>query len=137
MTISKFARHKRRKKYDAHVRLYAYEMQAPAYTTLTTDARALLVEFRALFKGEENRVFLSVREMQKRLGIGQRRATSARNELLERGWIKLQEPGGFTRKVRHAAVYSLTNEPESDAMGAPTTKEYMRWQPTDPKKHGS
>lgn len=123
------SRFRRRKKYDAHVRLYWYEMQTPAWTTLSVDAKALLVEFRALYKGEDNRIFLSVREMQRRLNIGQRRASTARDELLERGWIKLVQPGGFTRKVQHAAVYMLTNEPSSEEMGAPVTKDYMRWKP--------
>lgn len=124
------ASRRKRAKYDAHVRLYGYELDTPAYRTLTTDARALLVEFRSLYSGKENRVFLSVRDMQMRLGgVGQRRAMNARDELLHRGWIKMLEPGGFSRKVRHATTYQLTNEPISDAMGAPTTKEYMRWQP--------
>jgi hypothetical protein len=118
----------KRKKYDAHVRLYGYELDCPAYRTLSSDARALLVEFRALFNGTTNHIFLSVREMQIRLGgVGQRRATSARDELLSRGWIKLLEPGGFSRKVRHATTYMLTNEPAVNAVGC--TKEYMRWRP--------
>lgn len=120
----------KKRKFDAHVRLYGYELATPAYRTLSPDARALLIEFRSLYSGGENRVFMSVRDMQKRLGdVGQRRATNARDELLTRGWIRLLEPGGFSRKVKHAAVYMLTNEPVSEAMGAPTPKDYMKWQP--------
>jgi len=127
-------RTRRRNPRDSHVRMYAWELDSPAYRTLSTDARALLIEFRALYKGAENRVFMSVRQMQKRLGdVGQRRATNARDELLERGWIALIEPGGFTRKTRHAAVYRLTNQPTNDADGSPTTMDFMRWKPNPEK----
>lgn len=124
------------RKWEPHVRLYGWELRTPAYQTLSPDARALLVEFRSLYKGTENRVFLSVRQMMKRLGVGQRRATNARDALLERGWIKVIELGGFSCKVRLATVYRLTNEPISSASGAATTKEYARWEPPLSEKNG-
>ncbi len=113
---------------EAHVRLYRHELESAAYRSLSTDARALLVEFRALFDGKENEIFLSVREMQRRLGIGQRPAQAARDELLDRGFIRLMEPGGFNRKTRHASVYALESEPlDLDKAGATAPKTYMRW----------
>ncbi|NKF23235.1 helix-turn-helix domain-containing protein [Solimonas marina] len=115
---------------DSHVRIYGWEHEFPAYRTLSTDARALLIEFRALYNGGENRVFLSVRQMQERMGnVGQRRAQSARDELLDRGWVRMIEAGAFNRKTKQATVYALTNEPLAERDGATATKDYARWQP--------
>lgn len=117
------------KRGEAHVRLYGYELTTPAYRHLSTDARALLVEFRALFNGRENRIFMSVRQMVERLNVGQRRAQHARDELLRCGWIKVMERGAFTRKTKEATVYALCNEPLQAGDGAVASKEFMRWQP--------
>ncbi|WP_293392122.1 hypothetical protein [Nevskia sp.] len=116
------------KRAEAHVRLYRHELECPAYRTMSTDARALLVEFRSLFNIDENSVFLSVREMERRLNVGQRRAQAARDELLERGWIIELEPGAFHRKNKLATVFALTNEPLKRIDGAVPLKSYMRWQ---------
>lgn len=122
-------RAKHRKIFDAHVRLYRYELDSPAYRTLSTDARALLIEFRALYSGGANEVFLSVRQMMERTGMGQRRAQSARDELIERGWVLVIEASGFNRKTKTATTYALTNEPLTDADGAVAPKDFMRWRP--------
>lgn len=50
--------------------------------------------------------------------------------LIARGWIAVHEPGGFTRKMRHATAYRLENEPGA-APGATARKGYMRWQPRE------
>lgn len=114
---------------EAHVRLYRHELECPAWRTLEPDARALLIELRALYRPSEgNIVFLSVREAMQRLGIGQRRAQSAFTALLERGWIAIHQQGGFSRKVKHATSYKLLNEANASP-GAIATKDYMRWQP--------
>ena len=115
---------------EAHVRLYRHEHESPAYQSLSPEVRALLVEFRALYDGRENRVHMSVREIRRRLnGIGQVKAERARDELLDRGFIRLLTPGKFTRKDRHAAEYALTHEPLDNGMGATAPKDFMRWEP--------
>lgn len=116
---------------DAHVRLYAYEMRTPAWRTLGVDARTLLLELRALYQpSNANKVFLSVREAMRRLGIGQRRVQAAFAELLERGWIVMDTPGGFTRKTRHATSYRLMNE-ANGSPGATASKPFMQWVPSN------
>lgn len=124
---------KRKPKGDAHVRIHLYEMRTAAWQTLDVDARALLVELRALYRPSQgNVVFLSLREAMRRLHIGQRRAQAAFANLIERGWISVETPGGFNRKTRHATSYRLENE----STGAPNSiprKEYMRWQPEKPR----
>jgi hypothetical protein len=118
---------KRRKLGEAHVRVYSHEMRTEAWQTMSPTAKALLVEMRALYNGKGNRVFMSVREMRRRLGVGQLKAEKARGELLERGWIRVIEEGSFSRKVRHATVYALEHEPLEDRDGAVAPKSYMRW----------
>lgn len=124
---------------EAHVRLYRHELESLAWQTLSVDARALLVELRALFdpRRGDNRVFLSIRKMMRRLGIGQRRVEAARDALLERGWITIAELGSFTRKVLHATVYALENEAPSNGAGSVPSKAYMRWRPPAESDHGS
>ena len=117
----------RKRRAEAHVRLYRHELESEAYRSLSTDARSLLVEFRALYDGRENRIHMSVREAMRRLDVGQRRAQRAIWELLDRGFLRLLEAGSFARKVRHAPVYALTNEPLEDKNGAVAPKEFMRW----------
>lgn len=112
------------------MRLYAHELGCEAWQTLSTDAKALLVELRALYKPSQfGMVFLSVREGCRRLGIGQRRFRRAMDALIERGWVRIYSPGSFTCKIRHATEYRLTNEADASP-GAKPTKDYMRWTPT-------
>lgn len=117
-------------KTEAHVRLYKHELESPAYRSLSPDARALLIELRALYKGAENRVFLSRGQIEKRLGVGRFKAENARDQLIDRGFIIEIEPASFKRKVPHAPAYRLTNEPvDPQRDGATASKEYMRWRP--------
>ena len=119
---------RRKAKHEAHVRLYRHEHESPAYQSLSPEARALLVEFRALYDGGENRIHMSIREIRRRLnGISQRRAERARDDLLDRGFVRVLSKGKFTRKARHATEYALTNEPLDNANLA--TKDFMRWRP--------
>lgn len=124
----------KRKQGEAHVRLYRHELQSAAYRSLSCGARALLTEFRALYTGKENRVYMSLREARKRTGLGQRPAQRAIADLLDRGFIRLLEKGSFHCKVGHASLYQLTNEPPDNRAGSVASKDFMRWQP---KKHGS
>lgn len=114
-----------------HVRLYAWEMESPAYRTLDPVARVLLIELRALYRpaaGAE--VFLSVREAMQRVGVTQRPVQNAFKALLERGWIEEAKAGSFDQKTGtgRARSFLLTNiGPAGDDVDAKRT--YMRWKP--------
>lgn len=114
---------------ESHVRLYRHELECPAYRSLSTEARALLVEMRALFDGRENRMYMSVREAMRRLDVGRCKAERAFDELIDRGWVRIIERGSFNRKVRHATVFALESEPLEDNDGAVAPKSYMSWTP--------
>src|SRR5690625_2613174 len=122
---------RRRARQEPYVSLYRHELECEAYRSLSTDARALLVEFRALYRGQENRVLMTVGEIRKRLcGVGQERAVTARDELVDRGSIRLTVEGSFHRKSRLAAEYALLNEPLENKDGATAPKDYMKWKST-------
>jgi hypothetical protein len=110
-----------------HVRVYRWEMDTPAWQTMSCYGRALLIEMRSLYNGHGNRVYMSLREIERRLGIGRKAAEKARDELIERGWVRLLQPASFTLKVKHAPVYGLTHEPLEDRDGATAPKDYMKW----------
>lgn len=125
---------KKRKRGEAHARVYHHEAESEAFKSLSVDACALLIHFRLLYNGRENRIHMSVREAMRRTGLGQRRAQNAIADLLDRGFIKLLAKGEFHYKKRHASLYQLTSEPPDDRDGSVPSKDFMRWQP---KKHGS
>lgn len=122
---------KGKRKAEAHVRLYRHELMCDAYRSLSPAARSLLVEFRALFNGNENQIHMSLRQVQSRLSVGRHVAEKALSELLDRGWIDLLEQGSFHQKSKHASVYALTSHPTSDHDGATASKKFMRWKPPD------
>lgn len=126
---------------EAHVRIYRHELECPAFRTLSADARALLVELRALYstRAGDNKVFMGIRDMMHRCNLTQRAATRARDELIAKGWISLVQMGAFHWKARHATVFALENEPPNTGNGSQPRKLYMRWQPNPAatKKHGS
>jgi hypothetical protein len=119
--------------YEPHVRLQKHELDCAAYRSLSSDARSLLVEFRRIYNGRENRIYMSVRQAMDRMNVGQRPAQRALKELLDRGWIRVIEQGSFRRKVRHATVYALTNVPLEDRDGETAPKDYMHWSPPPQK----
>lgn len=117
-----------------HVRLYAWELDCPAYRALNSDARALLVELRALYRPSTgNEVFLSVREARRRLAnVGQAKVQAAFAALEECGWIEEVKAGSFDQKTGtgRARSFLLTNI-GPDGSEASAKKTYMRWKPKD------
>jgi len=125
---------------EAHVRLYRHELECAAYRTLSPAARALLVELRSLFSpaAGDNKVFLGMRRTMERCNLTQRAAARARDELVEKGWVKIVQLGGFSCKVRHSTVFALENEVPNTGNGSQPGKAFMRWQPPaeSTKNHG-
>ena len=113
------------------MRLYAHELNCVAYRTLSPAARTLLVEMRALYRPNMNTIFMSRDEMARRINAGRRVVEKARDQLIERGWIRVVEKGSFKRKNRKATVYMLTNEVSDDREGAVAPKDYMKWRPKE------
>ncbi len=112
-----------------HVRHYNWQLLCPAWKALSMTARCLEMELKALHNGDNNGdLFLSVREAAKRLGVAHNTANKAFKELEEKGFIKPNEKGSFTYKLRHATSWVLT---EFEYHGQLATKDFMRWRPEE------
>ena len=118
-----------------HARLYDWELKSAAYRSLSVGARALLVELKGLYFGNNNgELFLSKRQAGKRLNVGKDRASKLFNELREKGFIRPKEMGAFNMKALagagRATTWVLTEYPLGNATVG--TKEFMSWRPPTP-----
>lgn len=98
----------------ASVLLYQHELRGAAYRSLSSGPRALLLEFRALDTGKENRVYMSVREAMRLTGLGQRPAQRAIADLLDRGFIRLLSKGSFALQAR-ASLFHVVRLPSDNS----------------------
>jgi len=79
------------------------------------------------YYGSNNgQIALSVRDASENCKMSKNTASRAFKELQERGFIELRTPGAFSRKVRHANEWSLT-EFRDDTTGKMATKAFMHW----------
>jgi hypothetical protein len=113
-----------------HVRLYRYELESAAYRSLSLGGRALLVELKSLYNGNNNgALFLSVREAAKRLNSSKTFAADRLQELHDKGFIRPKQNGAFSVKCLvgegRATSWILTEYPFANAL---PTKDFMRWQ---------
>lgn len=131
-------RKRRGPKHDKHVRLYSWLLMSEAWRSLSCEARALLIELAGLYNGENNgELFLSVRDAARRINTGKSTAARAFDELMARGFIRPHVLGAFSRKVRHATSWVLTEFPIGDHVArGEATKDFMRWKP-DPKNQNT
>lgn len=112
-----------------HVRLYHWLMATAAWRSLDPVARTAYVELAALYNGSNNgSIVWSVRDAAQTLLVSPATVTRALQRLEERGFIVREKQGAFSRKVRHAAEWRLT-EFNSDLSGELATKDFARWQP--------
>lgn len=121
-----------------HARFYRWEMESAAFRWLPVTARALLLELKALYTGNNNgTLFLSVREAARRLGVGKNQAAAAFTELQDRGFVTPNIIGAFSLKLEarrgNATSWILTEFPIGEAKGA-GSRDFMRWQPSEEQK---
>ncbi len=112
-----------------HVRLYHTMLKSEAWKSLDACAKALYVEISARYGGlgsNNGRIPFSVREAAKALQVGKTTAATAFDHLQERGFIAPVTKGAFSRKVRHATEWRLT-EFASDVSHELATREYAQW----------
>lgn len=116
-----------RSTYGKFVPLPEFMMASEAYRSLRPLPRVLYVEVARIYNGSNNGFLaLSTRDAADRCGVTKNTVTPAFRELIAKGFLELACPGGFSRKVRHAAEYRLTLE-RCDRTGALPTKAFMKW----------
>ncbi len=114
-----------------HVRLYHSMLRKPAWRDLSANARAIYVEISMRYGGtgtNNGRIPYAVRDAAKSLRIGLATAARAIKELQDHGFIVAVTKGAFSRKVRHATEWRLT-EFCCDVTNAMPTRDYEQWSP--------
>lgn len=112
-----------------HVRLYHWLMDTPAWQDLDPVARCAYIELARRYAGPEStngRISVSVRQLGVRLHVSLATASRALRKLEDHGFIVTVKKGAFSRKVRHATEYRLT-EFKCDITGDLPTKDFARW----------
>jgi hypothetical protein len=122
---------------DRHVRLYHWLMRSPAWKGLPPVARALYAELAKHYNGSNNgKIGYSVRQAAEDLRISKDTAGQYFRVLQARGFIDPVRRGAFSRKMRHATEWRMT-EFTCDASGMAPTKDFMRWEVTQDLEHGT
>lgn len=112
-----------------HVRLYHWLMETPAWQDLDTVARCVYIELARKYGGRESnngRISASVRHLAQSLHVSLATASRALRKLEDHGFIVTMQKGAFSRKIRHATEYRLT-EFACDVTRDLATKDFARW----------
>src|SRR4051794_34133621 len=124
---------------ERYMILHYWMLESPAWQSLSPAARALYLVIRKHFNGHNNgQIHLSRDLLMHELGVGSEHTSTARDQLLERGFLKITSQGGFDYKAGaragRAHTYELT---ELEMPGRPASKEFMSWRPAESLKQES
>jgi hypothetical protein len=118
------SRKRRDKSHQRFIGLQHFMLKSPAWKTLKSNAKALLLDIWQRHNGTNNgQISYSVREAEE-IGLSKDQAARAMEELIERGFIVCTRASAFSVKTRAARLWRLTAEPST---GHPPTKDFMRW----------
>ena len=114
-----------------------YLLRSVAWKTMSSNAKALLIEVWRRHNGINNgEISYAVSEAKE---IGMTKSTAARSfaELIDRGFLKVSRESVFTMKNKLARTWILTAERHDEDLA---TKDFMRWAPkkcgAEKTKHG-
>lgn len=111
------------------VQLPHYMLRSAAWRSLSAQEQATYIVIAAAYNGSNNgRIAVSVRTVAECANVNKDTASKCLGTLQARGFIECASPGGFTRKVRHAAEWRLTLY-RCDRTNTPPLKPFMRWRP--------
>lgn len=117
------------------VQLPHFMLESPAWRSLSAQEQATYIVVAKAYNGSNNgRLAVSVRQIAQRANVNKDTASKCLATLQARGFIECASPGGFTRKIRHAAEWRLTLY-QCDRTQAPPLKPFMRWRPEN-AEHG-
>ncbi|TDU31309.1 hypothetical protein DFR24_0673 [Panacagrimonas perspica] len=111
------------------VKLEHWMMDTAAWKDLDPVARCAYIEVRRIYRGpgsNNGRIGVGVRNLSDNLGVSKDTAARALRSLQEHGFLVATTKGSFSRKIRHATEYRLTDE-GCDVTNALATKEFARW----------
>jgi hypothetical protein len=112
--------------YERWVGLPHYMLKAPAWRSMTPNAKALLIDVWQRYNGTNNgEIGYSVREAAD-IGLHKNTAKAAFDHLIERGFLEVTRQAAFTTKTRESRTFRITALPVGEAAA---TKDFMRWVP--------
>lgn len=136
--MSRNTRNKRAGGAKHWVMLEHYLLNTPAWRHLSANARAVYVDIKQRYNGQNNGLIsYSAREAGDALA-GKHHSTGARAllELQQLGFIAITEDSNFDRKLKLAREYRLTEARDNrPGLEAPPTKEFVRWRAPENLKH--
>lgn len=111
------------------IQLHHWMLKTPAWRALKASSRAVYLEVAGRYNGVNNGALaLSARDAAGLCNINKDTATQAFRQLIEHGFLECVTPGGFSRKVRHATEWRLTQY-RCDVTGQMAAKTFVRWRP--------
>lgn len=118
------------------MQLHEYMLACPSWRALSSNAKVLYQELKRLYHGKNNGdLAMSSRHAGELLNGSHHTGARALAELQEHGFIAITVKSNFTRKVKLATLYRLTEERDDrPGLEAPPTKEFMKWRPLAPSE---
>lgn len=115
-----------------HAQIFLFWIGLPAWYELSSHAKVLLVEYSASYHPDKPNLFnASDRYVAARLGCSRATAAKVIAELVEKGWLRIERPGGFRGHPNaRGRVVSLTTRP-TETHPTPTC-EFKLWGRTNP-----
>lgn len=129
---------------DKGVWLPFWLIETPAFFDLSPTAQALMIRIGAIAYGSNNgRWFMSVRDAASLLGVADRTAAAALQELIEHGFLVVVQEATFELKTAamaktRARVWRATWLPVRNyrnQRGSAPTSEFSKWRATTPNEH--
>ena len=115
---------------ERFIRLTYALIESEAWRWLRPMSKAVYIELRRRYNGLNNgKISLSLSEAAHILKASKSSISAALKQLETHGFIKLIKKGYFTGRM--ASEYALTDE---QLDGHPPTREWRRWQPTEPHR---
>tara|TARA_B110000116_G_C16408895_1_gene390898 strand:+ start:165 stop:569 length:405 start_codon:yes stop_codon:yes gene_type:complete len=106
-------------------------LETEAFKHLTGGAFKLLAMVKKRYNGLNNgEISFSVREGNKLLNYSVNTISRYFDELVDKGFLRIKEKGGFNYKKRHATTWIIT----SDEYNHQKTRDFKNWIKTDRNK---
>jgi len=120
------------KKQARFIRVCPHMLTCPAGLSLTPHELAGLIRVMDLYKGDNNgRLYMSARDLGRQCHMSKDTAARVLRALVDKGFLEITTPGGFSTNGGRATCYEITCFPIRK--GKPPKRTYQDWRPYDLK----
>lgn len=114
------------------VMVFNHMLNTPAGLSLSPHEMAVLIRVMQFYKGENNgKIFLSARHAGKLANMNKNTAAKVLTALVDKGFLEVITPGGFSTNGGKATCYEITCYPARK--GKPAKNTFQSWRPFDDK----